>query len=88
MEEPEREVRNHDRHTFHLPNVFSRTQPSNEYHSIPGGEEEGDELVNREAETTRPGVEASREWQAMSGKQHAAVRIAFGILGAAVLLPL
>jgi hypothetical protein len=99
-----RENRNPDKHTFHLPNVIARetrrarrTRPTNRYRTIPRGEEDDEAGSGSESESEGEsdedtlagvGVETSREWQSMSRFQHATVRIAFGIFGAAVLLPL
>ncbi|UZJ54850.1 hypothetical protein CBS101457_004170 [Exobasidium rhododendri] len=97
MEEPGREHRNHDKHTFHLPNIFSRaTQISkNQYRTVPAGEgeeDEGEEETDAYSDSDEGalagiGVESSPEWATMSSIQHSMIRVAFGIFGAAVLLP-
>jgi len=97
--EPGRTNRNHDKHTFHIPNILARVTRSkkNHYNSIPAGEDEeednnnDDHIRSSQAEEdvlTGLGVETSREWHSMTVTQRLMVRVAFGIFGAAVLLPL
>lgn len=79
------------RFRFHLPNLFSRSERT--YEALPAGAEEEDEgaaalaappLGDDEGE----GAEGTRAWREMSTLERGATWAAFGILGAAVLLPL
>lgn len=79
-------------HTFHIPNVFTRNDNvAAKYTPLAEGEQ--DEIVTEVDElSSNPlscidGVEASEAWSHLTKLQKVALRLIFGILGAAVLLP-
>lgn len=77
-------------HSFHIPNAYARSALSSEeeYSAVPGAEEdvEDDDIEGIPSHLT--GVEASDTWPTLTRYQRGLVRLAFGILGALVLLPL
>lgn len=88
----------HTHHTFHLPNGYPRStvESNNDYHAVPADEVDGvgggahniDDDDNDDDTLAEIGVETTPAWHSMTATQHALVRLAFGILGATVLLPL
>lgn len=82
----------HTHFNFHLPNGHARStvESNSQYHAISG--EEVDVTDDEDNDDTTLvvgfGVETTAAWHSMTSSQHALVRIAFGILGATVLLPL
>lgn len=83
-------------HNFYIPNSHPRAKlhTDQQYHAIPdeeaaeNGQDDNGSVEGDEVNLTGVGVEISPAWRAMSPTRHALVRIAFGILGATVLLPL